>query len=214
MEGTRESREHLFSSFNKCAMYESGEVVYNANSKAQTAYLVKKGMVKLYSIGAKGNKQIVRMVPEGEIIGYYSQFTNEPEITGCECLVNTVLCELSEHSLQEAFKTDSSLALSMLRKACTEIKETCASIMDLSQKTVRGRAANILVKQMELFNVEEGHNFPIRITRSDMASWIGTSKESVSRSLNDFVREGLIQMDRDTIKITNLKGLKRVSIVS
>lgn len=209
-----ENGGQLFSSFDKCSLFQTGEVVYNANSRAKTAYLVKKGMVKLYSVGAKGNKQIVRMVREGEIVGYYSQFTNEPEITGCECMVNSVLCELSEHSLQEAFKTDSNLAFSMLQKACTEIKETCTSIIDMSQKTVRGRAANILVKQMDLFEVSEGSDFPIRISRTDMASWIGTSKESVSRSLNDFMRENLIEMDKENIKIINLKGLKRVSVIS
>ena len=129
-------------------------------------------------------------------------------------MVNSVLCELSDNSLQEAFKTDSNLAFTMLQKACTEMKETCTSIIDMSQKTVRGRAANILVKQMELFEVNEGHDFPIRISRTDMASWIGTSKESVSRSLNDFMRERLIEMDKETIKIINLRGLKRVSIIS
>ncbi len=204
----------VFTSFDKCSMYQTGELIYDVNSRAKTAYLVKQGMVKLFSIGAKGTKQIIRMVREGEIVGYYSQFTNEPEVTGCECMVNSVLCELSDHNLQEAFKTDSNLAYTMLQKACTEMKETCISIINMSQKTVRARAANILLQQMDLFEVEEGNDFPIRISRTDMASWIGTSKESVSRSLNDFMREGLIDMDKETIKIINLKELKRVCIIS
>jgi len=156
----------------------------------------------------------VRMVREGEIVGYYSQFTNQPEVTGCECMVNSVLCEMSDSNLQDAFRTDSNLAFTMLQKACSEMKEACDSIIDMSQKTVRGRAANILVKQMELFEVNEGDKFPLRISRTDMANWIGTSRESVSRSLNDFMREKLIDMDKETIKINNVKGLKRVSIIS
>lgn len=214
MERVIENNSQLFTSFNKCSMYETGEVIYNANSRSKSAYLVKKGMVKLYSIGAKGTKHIVRMVREGEIVGYYSQFTNQPEVTGCECMVNSVLCEMSDNSLQEAFKTNSNLAFTMLQKACSEIKEACSSIMDMSQKTVRGRAANILVKQMELFEISEGDVFPVRISRTDMANWIGTSKESVSRSLNDFVREGLIEMNKETIKILDLRKLKRVSVIS
>ncbi|MBR8536283.1 Crp/Fnr family transcriptional regulator [Carboxylicivirga sediminis] len=214
MERTMKPDRQVFTSFDKCSMYRTGEVVYDVNSKAKTAYLVKKGMVKLFSVGAKGTKQIIRMVREGEIVGYYSQFTNEPEVTGCECMVNSVLCELSEYNLQEAFKTDSNLAFTMLQKACLEMKETCISIMNMSQKTVRARAANILVQQLELFEVEEGNDFPVRISRTDMASWIGTSKESVSRSLNDFMREGLIEMNKETIKVTNLRGLKRVCVIS
>lgn len=214
MENVLENNGQLFTSFDKCSMYRSGETIYDANSKSRTAYLVKKGMVKLYSIGAKGTKQIVRLVREGEIVGYYSQFTDQPEVTGCECMINSVLCELSNNNLEYAFKTDSNLAFSMLQKACSEMKDTCTSIIDMSQKTVRGRAANILIKQMNLFQVKEGEQFPLRISRTDMASWIGTSKESVSRSLNDFLREKLIDMDKDTIKIINIKGLKRVSIIS
>jgi len=214
MEAVNENYGQAFNSFDKCSMFRTGEIVYNVNSIAKSAYLVKQGMVKLFSVGAKGTKQIVRMVREGEIIGYYSQFTNEPEITGCECMTNSVLCELSDNSLQNAFKTNSNLAFAMLQNVCAEIKDACTSIVDMSQKTVRGRAANILVKQMELFDVEEGEDFPLRISRTDMASWIGTSKESVSRSLNDFVREKLIEMNIETIKIINLRGLKRVSVIS
>jgi len=214
MEGMIENNSQVFTSFDKCSMYQSGEIIYNANSKTRAAYLVKRGMVKLYSVGAKGTKHIVRMVREGEIVGYYSQFTNQPEITGCECMVNSVLCEISDNNIQDAFKTDSNLAFTMLQKACSEMKETCNSIIDMSQNTVRARAANILVKQMELFEVNEGDNFPLRISRTDIAHWIGTTRESVSRSLNDFRREQLIEMNQETLIIVNLKGLKRVSIIS
>jgi len=208
-----ENNNQVFTSFDKCSMYQSGEIVYNVNSKTKP-YLVKRGLVKLYSIGAKGTKHIVRMVREGEIVGYYSQFTNQPEITGCECMVNSVLCEMSEQNLQEAFRTDNNLAFTMLQKACSEMKETYNSIVDMSQRTVRARTANILIKQMELFKVTENEEFPFRLTRTDMAHWIGTSRESVSRSLNDFMRENLIEMSKDTLQIINVKGLKRVSVVS
>ncbi len=214
MEAIVEDYNQLFTSFDKCSMYQSGEIIYNANSKTKAAYLVKRGMVKLYSIGAKGIKHIVRMVREGEIVGYYSQFTNQPEVTGCECIVNSVLCEISDNNLQDAFRMNSNLAYVLLQKACSEMKETCNSIVEMSQTTVRGRSANILVKQMELFDVNEGDRFPLRISRTDIAHWIGTSRESVSRSLNDFAREKLIEMNKEGIKIINLKDLKRVSIIS
>jgi CRP-like cAMP-binding protein len=165
-------------------------------------------------VGAKGQQQIIRLVREGEIIGYYSQITNEPEVTGCECMVNSVLCELSHDSLKDMFKSDHTLALSMLQGACSEIRETCNSIIDMSQKTVRGRSAILLLKQMELFKVQEGEAFPLKVSRTDLANWIGTSKESVSRSLNDFVREKLIELNKETIKVINQKGLKRVSVIS
>jgi CRP-like cAMP-binding protein len=84
----------------------------------------------------------------------------------------------------------------------------------MSQKTVRGRSAILLLKQMELFKVQEGEAFPLKVSRTDLANWIGTSKESVSRSLNDFVREKLIELNKETIKVINQKGLKRVSVIS
>ncbi|MCU4176149.1 Crp/Fnr family transcriptional regulator [Carboxylicivirga sp. N1Y90] len=200
--------------FDNCAIFSTGETVYKQDAFSDTAYYVQKGYLKIYRVGAKGQQQIIRVAKEGDIIGYHSQLTQEPEYAACECMVNSVLCQMSGSSLSDYLKTKNDLAASLLRLTCDEIKSTCDSIVEISQNSVRSRMANLIVKLMDVFKLSEGESFPFKISRDDMASWVGTSKESVSRALNDFNRERLISLSTKGFVVENLQGIKKVIIVS
>ena len=54
----------------QCSYYKSGEVVYEQDTNMKHAYFVKKGLLKIYRIGSKGEQQIVRLIKEGDLFGF------------------------------------------------------------------------------------------------------------------------------------------------
>ncbi len=199
--------------FDKCSWFKTGEQVYRQNSISPSVYLVKKGFLKIYRTGPKGQQQIIRLVKEGDIIGYHSHITKEPENTACECLVNSVLCKINTGSIEDNIKINECLSTYLLKATCDEMKHTCDSIVEMSQRSVRSRSAKILLKLKDVFETQEGESFPVRISRDDLAGWVGTCKESISRSLNEFKKEGLIVLNTKDIAILNSRGLKKVMLL-
>lgn len=200
--------------FDKCSMFKTGERIYQQNTVSSSAYYVRQGYLKIYRTGIRGQQQIIRVAKKGEIVGYHSLLTQEPESTTCECMVNSVLCEIDGESLEDYIRTDKHLSNALLKLSCAEIKMTSESILVMTQKTVRGRMAQLLLNLFKLFNLNIGEYFPVRITRDDLANWVGTSKESVSRCLNEFHKDNLIRLETRNFIVTNTVRLKKVALIS
>lgn len=63
------------------------------------------------------------------------------------------------------------------------------------------RVATFLLEQSQLKN-------PINITHQEIANEIGSSREVISRLLEDFAEQGFIYLSRGEIKVINFEGLK------
>jgi CRP/FNR family transcriptional regulator len=73
-------------------------------------------------------------------------------------------------------------------------------------KRMDRRVASLLLNQAKVQN-------PMRITHQEIAAELGSSREVISRILEDFSREGLIESGRGTIEALDLEGLESRSLV-
>jgi CRP/FNR family transcriptional regulator len=197
-----------------CTYYKAGEQVYAQDMEIPHAYMVKKGLLKIFRIGTKGEQHIVRLVKEGHLIGFHSLLSDEPEVTGCESLTESVVCLIPGYLLKKAISQDTKVAETIMKQTCEELKQTCNSVLELSQKTVRGRLANLLLKLQALFQLKQEEPIPLVLSRMDMARWIGTSQESVSRMINEFKTDGVIDFTKSEIRILDKVKLERIIMLS
>ena len=198
----------------QCSYYKSGEVVYEQDTNMKHAYFVNKGLLKIYRIGSKGEQQIVRLIKEGDLFGFHSLLGDEPEVTACESLTDSEVCLIPGEAFKKSISENKELADLLIKKTCDELKNSYNSLVELSQRTVRGRLANLLLKLQELFKTSADEAIPLVISRLDMARWIGTSKESVSRLITEFKNDDIIRFDRRELIITNKEKLERIIMLS
>jgi len=77
-------------------------------------------------------------------------------------------------------------------------------LLNLAYDSVRKRVADSLIDLMKKFNDNNAEEFEIAISRNELASMVGTSPETVIRTLSDFKDEKLIAIKGS--KITILKS--------
>jgi CRP/FNR family transcriptional regulator len=73
-------------------------------------------------------------------------------------------------------------------------------------KRMDRRVASLLLNQAKV-------QTPIRITHQEIAAELGSSREVISRILEDFSREDLIEAGRGTIEVLDVEGLESRSLV-
>jgi CRP/FNR family transcriptional regulator len=73
-------------------------------------------------------------------------------------------------------------------------------------KRMDRRVASLLLNQIKVEN-------PMRITHQEIAAELGSSREVISRILEDFSREGLIESGRRTIEVLDFEGLESRSLM-
>ena len=61
-----------------CTTYKKGQVVFHEGSRPLGVYCVHKGKLRLSQTGDDGKEQILRLVKDGDIMGYRALLTGDP----------------------------------------------------------------------------------------------------------------------------------------
>jgi len=78
--------------------------------------------------------------------------------------------------------------------------------MHLAYDSVRRKTADAILQLQE----KRGNNKGIEISRSDLASFLGIAKETLTRTLTDFKEEELISTNKNKIHILKKDKLQRI----
>jgi len=194
-----------------CKTYKAGEIIYRQAGHLAGFFCIEKGVVKIFKTGPKGRPQIIRFAKQGDIIGYRSVLSKEAACTTAEALTETLVCQVSSDVLFELIYHNPSFSLDVMKVACEELGEANEYIMDLAQKTVKERLAQILIRFYEDFGLDEIGFLQIPLTREDLAGMVGTATESLIRQLADMKKDNLVELKGRKIKILNIAKLKRMA---
>ena len=109
----------------------------------------------------------------------------------------------------DVIKKNPSLAMNMLAMLSRRLRKFTALVEDLSLKEVPGRLSAYLLYLSETQN--HANDLTLDISRSQLASLLGTIPETLSRILARMNSEELIASDGRTIRILNRDGLEELA---
>ena len=169
--------------------FKKGEMVYRAGDEGGTLFVLYTGRVKLYRLNAGGKEQVLRVVESGEFIGELSLFSSLALTDYAQALEDTTMCVLQGARLKELMTKYPSIALKVMDELSRRLEQAESQVESISLSSVTQRVAQIL---LELSDGKKEISLPI--SKSDLASQLGMSQETLSRKLADFQEEGLIEL--------------------
>jgi CRP-like cAMP-binding protein len=89
-----------------------------------------------------------------------------------------------------------------------ELQESEKNMRNLAHMPVKGRIAEALLTLADKFGINEQGFIDIVLSRQDLASFAGTTYETVFRILNEFIEENIIAVSGKNISIQNVEKLK------
>jgi len=194
-----------------CNFYKRGNIIYHEGNRTNGVYCVNKGILKIYKTGLDGKEQIVRFAQAGDIIGYRSILSGELACTTAKVIEDAVLCFIPASSLFHMVRNNPDFSMELMQLSCKELGEANKFILDIAQKTVRERLAEVLLLLKDIFNLDKDSNLQISLTREELANIVGTATESVIRLLSEFKADKIIELSGRKIKILDLKALHKIS---
>lgn len=194
-----------------CALYKKGQVIFHEGSNPMGLYCINFGKVKVYRSAADGKEKIIRLAKAGDFIGYSSLLANKPYPVSAAALEDSTICMVPKQTISELLRNNSQFTENLMKLLCRTVEGSVEKMTDLSYKPVRGRIAEALLFLNRFYQDEHNPNGVISITREDLASFVGTVKETAIRMLNEFKQENLIETHRSDIEVKNVAGLVRIS---
>jgi CRP-like cAMP-binding protein len=196
-----------------CNIYKRGDVIYHEGNRLGGVYCISKGIIKIYKTGIDSKEQIIKFAKAGQVIAFRSVLSNEPACTTGKVIEDAVLCFIPTNQFIELLKENSEFSMDLMRLSCKELGDANKFILDIAQKNVRERLAEVLLLLKEEFGTDENGVLQVSLTREELANIVGTATESVIRLLSEFKEDKYIELNGRKIKLLNVARLQKISDV-
>nr|WP_283680118.1 Crp/Fnr family transcriptional regulator [Lentilactobacillus sp. Marseille-Q4993] len=178
--------------------YPAHSTIYSAGDKLGHFVIVQNGQIKLSAYTAEGKEQILKVLLPGEFDGETSLFSGNARNATAAALTDVNVCQIDQGAFQNLLANSPELAANML-------KTMSSRIIDLEQEktltnttSVKGRLAHYL---LETAASEKQSHFVLPMKKKEIATYLGTTPETVSRVLKQFEKTGLIEVDKAKVTI-------------
>lgn len=190
----------------KTFSFKKGELIYLAGDTSDALYIVSKGKVRIYRLSDSGKEQLVRFLNPGDYTGELALFRESIHESYAEAVSESSVCMIKRADLNEFLLKYPTISLKLLTEFSNRLETSEKQTTRFATEKVETRLALFLAECSD----NEGNSVEIKLpmSKKDLASYLGTTPETISRKLADLEHEGYIkQGNRRKITIINLDGL-------
>lgn len=173
-------------------------------------YQIKKGKAKKFKRGFTGEEQIFYIYTTDDVLGYHALLGQERYQDSCEALEDLTVHFIAREDFLRLLSEIPALQQTLIKNIAHEFGVLANIIAVLAQKNQNARLALFLLLLENKFNRNSTTLKGIDLTRDDLANLIGTSQESLGRSLKQFKEQGCIETDKRNIYIKDKKQLEQL----
>jgi CRP-like cAMP-binding protein/ActR/RegA family two-component response regulator len=194
----------------KTRSFKKKDIVFYEGDYASAVYFVSSGKVRIYKINEDAKAYSSDFYGPGDFIGYLSILEGDEYKESAEAMEDTEVLKIPKEDFTELLFRNRAVSANFIKMLAHNVLDKEAQLLSLAYDSVRKRVANSLVDLQKKYSKTDEENFEIAISRNELASMVGTSPETVIRTLSDFKEEQLIQVKGSKIKIIKLEGLKHL----
>ncbi|MBU5267929.1 Crp/Fnr family transcriptional regulator [Virgibacillus proomii] len=184
--------------------YKRGEIIYHAGDKAEWLYIVNTGKIRIYRLSESGKEQLVRILQPGDFTGELAIFKDTVHEAYAEAMSPAKVCMISRTAMQNLLLKYPSISLKILEEFANRLEQSETQTTRFATEPVDTRLILFLVENMDVHN----QRVELPMSYKDLASYLGTTPETVSRVLKELEMKGYIRKkNHKRIDILNVDAL-------
>lgn len=194
-----------------CRVYKKNQIVYLEGEKPQGIYCISSGKIKLTKGNKEGREQIVRILKAGDNLGYHAVLTGKNYLDSSIVIEEAKICFVPKVDFLNILVKNTSLSSDILVRLANDFNEAEELIKHMAFKSVRERMAEAFLTLKKIYDHTDSSELNITISRGDLASLVGTAKETTARLLAEFRDDKIITIEGRDICIKDWDKLNRIS---
>ncbi|MGP6145780.1 Crp/Fnr family transcriptional regulator [Jeotgalibaca sp. A122] len=184
--------------------FKKGEFIYQPQEESDSLYIVHKGWVRIYRLTENGKEQLVRFLGPGDFTGEMALFRSSVHDSFAEATRDTAVCVITKDDLQPLLANYPAISLKIMEEFSRRLEQSERQTTIVATEKVEVRLAMFLVELME----EGSSVVNLPMSKKDLASFLGTTPETISRKLGSLEDRGLIkQISNKKIEIMDADEL-------
>lgn len=185
---------------------KKGETLFEEGDKVTGIYFVFSGKVKVHK--KWGDKElIVRFANQGAIVGHRGLGNDNIYPISATAIEPVTVCFIDLDFFLTTLRVNHEFTYELMMFFAEELRVSERKMRNLAHMSVKGRIAQALLTLKELFGLTSEGFIDIVLSRQDLASFAGTTYETVFRIINEMTQENLIIVSGKNILITDVEKL-------
>jgi len=186
-----------------------GGLLFVEGDRSDTVYVCIRGQVRIFLTARSGRELLIGMKSPGEEFGELSALDGRPRSASAAAVGRTVVAELESGRFVELLAARPALWVSVCRSLSAELRQANDRLVARDSESALVRTGRMLVElaSMRMRHDGPGSTYELEITQSDLAGWIGVTRESTARALACLRRAGLIRTGRNCIVVLDVRAL-------
>jgi CRP/FNR family cyclic AMP-dependent transcriptional regulator len=193
--------------------YRPRQVIYLPGDRAQGVHFLTTGRIKISKVTRDGKELTLAYRNEGDFFGEPCLLDGGPREEMAEAMDASITVEIPREMLDQLLRGDGGAAYKFARALIVRRKDLETRVEQLIFKDVGAKLAELLLNlgQEHGISDERGIVVGLKITHQEMANLIGSTRETVSLTLSQFKRKGLIQTEGRKVILADLEGLRALA---
>lgn len=209
------SRINLFTDLDRSSLQEleqvvpmvtvpSGALLLRPDEPPQALYLLKRGRVRLYRVRPDGREVTLAFLGDGNVFGASGAIDLGGRDLFAETMGESLVCAMQPADVQELLRSHPEVGLRLITLLSERVRELEATLENIAHSDVGERILYLLVTLARDFGEEGPSGFTrvdVPLSHEDIATMIGSTRETVTATLSRFSREGIVRTGRREIHI-------------
>ena len=170
------------------------EVIFAMHEPADGLYVIADGRVKVCVATESGKEIILATLGSGQFFGEMALLDNEPRSASVIAQLPTTAYRIHRQDFERLLEAHPSMGRKLLRELSIRLRRANENMESLVTLDVVGRLARFFIDLARQHGQILGNGWVAvrRPTHQDIANSVGTSRETVTRLINDLEQRGLV----------------------
>ncbi|MAP80803.1 MAG: transcriptional regulator [Aequorivita sp.] len=200
--------KNFFCDEGEISTYKKGESIYRTGDHSNNLYLILRGVVKTHRMDDNAKELITGLYKPDEFLGFSSFDDNSPYTETATAVEATEVASISKSQVKDILTNSREATLELMNVLSDNLSDLKLQLINMAYSSVRKKTANTILQFVEVMNTRP--DAPLKISRNDLAATAGIATESLIRTLSEFKRKGLVEIEGRDIRIIDLQRLREM----
>lgn len=195
--------------------FAPGETIFAPSPTPQHVYLLERGRVRIYRLSENGSETTFGYVTPGEVFGELTALGDYARESFAQAAEPVRAWKVPRKAFQEVMASHPSLVLGVTRQIGDRLKRIESRVENLVFRDVHTRIMLTLCELAETFGREgpDGEvEISVPITQSELATLVGSTRQSVNVSLGELTDRGLLRKKGRHLVVNKVEELRRAAL--
>jgi CRP/FNR family cyclic AMP-dependent transcriptional regulator len=195
---------------------QQGEMLYTPEDRSERLFVLQKGKVRIFRTTPDGREFTLAVVESGTVFGEMALTGQQLQGAYTQAIEPSDVSLMLREDLERLVVEKPEVGLRIMQVLSERLRRQETRLEDATMKDVHSRLAGIIVLLVESEGVRGGTGYwiPAHYTHERLGTMIGANRVAVTRAFGLLQDEGVVELRRRLIHVTDLEALRRSAAYS